>query len=466
MKKLLTILFFVVISTTTFSQQLCQAYFTSSYNPASGNLNLYDQSYNFDSTQVNVTTWAWTLQYGGASYTYSTQNPVIPQNGYNGPILVCLTIYTNSLIPCQSSWCDSIYIGNPPPPVGCVADFTYQSDTAHNFTFTDQSYSNNGSIIGWNWVITNTNTGNIVYSSNNFQNPVVNLPVNQYYHVCLTMATDSGCTATTCENVYVNDSMNTGCQLAVSAQINQVSVINGNDGAINLTVTGGTPPYTFIWNTGATTEDISNLSSGIYTVAISTTPACPNYTYSYYVGEPLDSTNIIIDTLYSPVIDTCLNFVVDSFYVAGITVQGNTVIVEWVFYGGGAMATLYATYTYTNFGGQMVVLSVNCGSKSISTYSSYIYINQALGLSENSEADQFNLYPNPVTDMLNISFSFQNHESFSVKIFNSAGQQVLERTIAAHTSQAGINVNELPSGVYFIHLSAASGKPLVKKFLK
>jgi gliding motility-associated-like protein len=39
-------------------------------------------------------------------------------------------------------------------------------------------------------------------------------------------------------------------------------------GSIDLTVAGGTPPYTYLWNTGATTEDIDPLGGGWYTVSV------------------------------------------------------------------------------------------------------------------------------------------------------------------------------------------------------
>jgi hypothetical protein len=467
MKKLFTLLFIAVISANAFAQMPCQAYFTYSYNPASTTVNLYDGSYNMDSTQINVTSWTWTAQYNGAVYTYTGQNPVIPLNGFTGYIPVCLTITTTYLLQtCQSTFCDTIIINNTPPLDTCVANFMYIDTTTHLVRFIDQSYTTNGSINSWNWVFTDASTGIIVYTTNNYQYPYVQLQSNGVYNVCLTIATDSGCTATYCETVYIQDSNSTNCQLTVTSYINHVSVINGNDGYIDLTVTGGTPPYTYAWNTGATTQDIYSLTSGVYTVAISTTPACPNYTYTFYVSSPLDSSNIIIDTLYSPAIDTCLNFVIDSFYVAGITIQGNIVTVQWVFFGGGATATLYANYTFSNFGTQAVILSISCGSKSITNYTSYIFINQILGVSENSDANQMNLYPNPVSDLLNITFSSQTANSSSLKIFNTSGQQVYTRSIVANTTQVAINVSELPSGVYFVQIDAANGKPLVKKFIK
>ena len=49
---------------------------------------------------------------------------------------------------------------------------------------------------------------------------------------------------------------------------------NYSDGSINLTVGNGSPPYVFSWNTGATTEDLSNLSAGMYDVSVTDASGC------------------------------------------------------------------------------------------------------------------------------------------------------------------------------------------------
>ncbi len=54
----------------------------------------------------------------------------------------------------------------------------------------------------------------------------------------------------------------------------QVTTYNGNQGAAVATATGGTKPYTFKWNTGATTDAISNLITGTYSVTITDANGC------------------------------------------------------------------------------------------------------------------------------------------------------------------------------------------------
>ena len=49
---------------------------------------------------------------------------------------------------------------------------------------------------------------------------------------------------------------------------------NLNDGAANAIVLGGTLPYSFIWNNAANTNQINNLSPGIYNVNVTDANGC------------------------------------------------------------------------------------------------------------------------------------------------------------------------------------------------
>jgi len=44
--------------------------------------------------------------------------------------------------------------------------------------------------------------------------------------------------------------------------------INGKGGFIDISITGGKPPYKFLWSNNAITEDISNLKANLYTVTV------------------------------------------------------------------------------------------------------------------------------------------------------------------------------------------------------
>lgn len=73
-----------------------------------------------------------------------------------------------------------------------------------------------------------------------------------------------------------NGEYNDGCEGALGLFAFPSEICPGeNNGAINLYVSEGIPPYTYLWSNGATTEDLENLEPGIYTVTVTdATGAC------------------------------------------------------------------------------------------------------------------------------------------------------------------------------------------------
>ncbi len=63
-------------------------------------------------------------------------------------------------------------------------------------------------------------------------------------------------------------------QLTSTISDTNVSCYGGANGAVDLIVNGGTTPYSFNWNNGATTQNLSNLTAGNYAVIITDAHGC------------------------------------------------------------------------------------------------------------------------------------------------------------------------------------------------
>ncbi|MAM04984.1 MAG: hypothetical protein CMD06_03390 [Flavobacteriales bacterium] len=67
--------------------------------------------------------------------------------------------------------------------------------------------------------------------------------------------------------------------------ISDVSCNGLSDGSIVSNISGGTSPYTLLWNNGSTTQDLLSVSAGTYTLTITDANGC-QISESYTVNEP------------------------------------------------------------------------------------------------------------------------------------------------------------------------------------
>ncbi|MBC7861633.1 MAG: gliding motility-associated C-terminal domain-containing protein [Bacteroidia bacterium] len=92
-----------------------------------------------------------------------------------------------------------------------------------------------------------------------------NIPAGAY---TVTVTDANGCTSTQSDTLFDPPT------LVLSGVVTDASCSTVPDGAIDLTVTGGTPGYNYQWTNGATTQDLTNVLANNYTVVVADTNAC------------------------------------------------------------------------------------------------------------------------------------------------------------------------------------------------
>lgn len=132
-------------------------------------------------------------------------------------------------------------------------------------------------------------TGSYTYDWSNLagtNNPADLTTLSAGTYTC-TVTDVNGCTQS--KEVLVNQS--TEIQFSFSPL--NVLCNGGNDGGINLSVTGGSAPYTYLWANTVTTQDIFGLAAGTYTVTITDFKGCSKTT-SITIVEPAPITTTVI----------------------------------------------------------------------------------------------------------------------------------------------------------------------------
>ncbi len=101
-------------------------------------------------------------------------------------------------------------------------------------------------------------------TSSTLQNPSHTYTNFGSYNVTLIAASSGGCTDFLKKNNYIHVH---NMEISYSS-VNDITCNGDDDGSIDVVVTGGQYPYTYLWSNGGTSQHISNLPSGGYSVTI------------------------------------------------------------------------------------------------------------------------------------------------------------------------------------------------------
>ncbi|MCF8409472.1 MAG: SprB repeat-containing protein, partial [Crocinitomicaceae bacterium] len=129
-----------------------------------------------------------------------------------------------------------------------------------------------------------------LWSNGSTQEDLTNIPAGIYL---VTVTDNNGCQANRTINV-----QQPIAPLTLTETHMDAVCVGGLQGTIDLTVTGGTGPYTYNWNNNQTIEDIQNLVAGTYTCVVTDNHLCFD-TISVTILDP--SNTLVLSTSHTDV---------------------------------------------------------------------------------------------------------------------------------------------------------------------
>ncbi len=273
-------------------------------------------------------------------------------------------------------------------------------------------------------------------------------------------AWSNGATTSTINNLWgglyeVTISDNTGCDNVYEFEVTEPSVITvvadndlvtcngGSNGAIDLTVSGGLPPYIYSWNDGQTSEDLNNIISGVYTVLITDANQCQAIK-TITIGEPV---------------------ALGTFVYTTPPTNGNNGSITSTPYGG------ISPYTIAWSTGQsgMTITGLSAGNYTLTitdnqgcTYEETVMIGTTTV--NELEVDLLELYPNPTKGLVNLRMEGGTVALSDIAIYSIDGKLLQNHTQQNLKNGLSIDLENQPKGLYLLKITNDK-KSLVRKIV-
>lgn len=252
--------------------------------------------------------------------------------------------------------------------------------------------------------------------------------------------------------ITVTDAM--GCTASISFTISQPPALtagttqknikcNGTcNGWAKITGYGGTPPYTFIWNNGATTPKIELLCAGTYVATVTDNAGCTKSKIFVITQPPILSLAVMQS---GPAEATAL-------------ATGGTppYVFKWF------TLPVQTTATATGLiGGNVYKVKVTDALLCTATLFFTMPISRE-GIFSNS-ADEIYLSPNPFRDVLYLNIGQSSAEGCRIEVMDVLGKSVL--SFNSTKRNESVNMTRFRDGLYVIKFDFGN-KILMKKILK
>jgi len=231
-------------------------------------------------------------------------------------------------------------------------------------------------------------------------------------------------------------------QIKIEFEVRPLTCFNGSDANINSIISGGTNPYEYIWNTGETSDYLTDIDSGTYILKITDFKGCIgidsvkiNNPAPVLTGDIIGNTMVQQSSIESySVSETSgsnYNWVIKSGDI--VTGQGsNSIQVQWASPSTGKVSVIKTDENLCQ--GDTISINVE-----ISTG----YFSPSI--------EQIRIFPNPFNNKTLIQFPNSNNETYKFILTDISGKRLRELDNIT-SDELILERGEIPAGLYLIEL--------------
>lgn len=215
--------------------------------------------------------------------------------------------------------------------------------------------------------------------------------------------------------------------------------------------TGGTSPYTFVWNTvpPQLNDTATALAPGDYVVTVTDSEGCSTTDTVTVADAPA------ITLASSTIVGQSSNSNPDGSITVNIAGGAGSFSYSW------NTTPVQTTNTASNLGAGSYSVTVTDANSCTQSFS--LTVPNYTGIKESSNSNLVSVFPNPTKGLLNIKFEGIKSNSVSIKVFNTSGQMVYSsiNKTNANGSISSIDFEPYANGIYFVQIS--SDKEVITK---
>lgn len=243
----------------------------------------------------------------------------------------------------------------------------------------------------------------------------------------LTLVDAIGCSSDTTFTV------NAPVAVQVSGVVTQIQCFGQANGAIDVSVLQGNPAFTYAWDNGETTQDLTNLNAGTYRLTVVDANGCISYS-SYTISQPAE---IILNA-------TVTNEQQGNDGSIDLTINGGVPSYTTIWSNG------VSTEDQTNLSAGTYEVTIVDGNGCMNSLEVIVLSNQTSNISEQSTINM-TVFPNPSMGNATVKWN-EEMEQLTVTDYN--GRIVYRKEINGLNS---IEISSLSSGTYMVNLFDKEG---------